>query len=211
MAQSPESLIKNFGIGITGNIACGKSAVVEFIREHGYFTVDADQLSRQVLEKGQTGYKNVTKEFGSEILHTDGSIDRKKLGEVIFSSPLKRKKLESLTHPAIAEALKANIATYFSKNEPHFWFYEAALLFEADRQNDFCEVWVVSCDPEIQIQRLMSRSGIDRKKAEERVASQMPAKKKEALADVVIYNNGTLDELKASVMQHLKNLEIRHA
>lgn len=211
MALSPESLIKNFGIGITGNIACGKSAVVKYIQEHGYYTVDADHLSRLILEKDRPAYANVVKEFGHEILAPNGSIDRKKLGEAIFSSPLKRKKLESITHPAIADALKANVASYFSKNEPHFWFYEAALLFEADRQNDFCEVWVVSCEPEIQIQRLMSRNGIDRKTAEERIAAQMPLKKKEALADVVIYNNGTSDELKDSVMQNLKNLEIRHS
>ena len=177
-------------IGLTGGIAAGKSSVARIFMEKGSPVLDADQLARDAVLPGSAALAQIVSCFGPGVVTPDGTLDRKKLGDLIFSDSEKRRQLESILHPEIRRISAEQIAKAAAEGHKRL-IYMAPLLIEAgalDRVND---VWVVTVRPEIQMERLMRRDGIDREQAERMVKSQMPLAEKERYGSVVIDNSGT--------------------
>jgi dephospho-CoA kinase len=185
-------------VGLTGGIASGKSFVAEILTSYGAVIIDADTLSREVVEPGEPAYHAVIRTFGEGILRADGSLDRKALGKIVFSDAAARRVLEEIIHPAVAERAARRLAEERLKGTPVV-FYVVPLLFEVGLASMMNEIWVVSVDGEAQLARLMKRDGIDREEALRKVAAQMPMDEKVARAGVVIDNSGTPDETERRV------------
>ena len=151
-------LFKKWGIAITGGIASGKTYVSNCLREKGFLVYDADEISREVSQKGSSCYEEICKNFGSDLLTPTGEINRRELAKIVFSSSEKRVLLESIVHPAIQEKLveKLKVDGFFEK--PRYWFYEAALIFEKEKENIFFQTWLVFCSKKTQISRLKTRN-----------------------------------------------------
>jgi dephospho-CoA kinase len=194
-------------IGLTGGIATGKSCVARFIEELGVTVVDADQLSREAVVPGSRALKRIVAEFGADILTPDGFLDRKRLGAIVFSDQEKRYRLEAIMHPEIRRLADERVARAEDAGQ-RVLVYMAPLLIEAGLEERVDEVWVVTVRPEIQLERLMARDGIDRKTAERMVASQMPLAEKERHGSVIIDNGGTLDETRR-LLNEIWDREIR--
>ncbi len=144
------ALSKRYGIGITGGIACGKSTLVQFLRKLGFLCIDADQLARDAVVPGSPGLEGVVSHFGSDMLLPDGSLNRKKLGSLIFRDSRQRKILESIVHPEIQELLAVQLEREGVFEHPRVWFYEASLLFETGLYRNFLATWLVTCTHEEQ-------------------------------------------------------------
>jgi len=186
--------------GLTGNIGSGKSTVAAMLREAGIPVLDADRISRHVMTApGGRAYDAVVQAFGRGILRDDGSIDRKRLGEIVFSDPRRRSQLEGITHPAILEAMKEALAGI--EREGHrAAVVEATLIHETGRKGLFEAVISVTCDRETAISRLAARGGMSRGQAEARLHAQMDAVRKADASDYLIDNSGTLDETRRQVV-----------
>jgi dephospho-CoA kinase len=163
----------------------------------GAVLVDADQVSRELMVPGSPVYQAVLEAFGPEILAPDGSIDRAALGRRVFSSPEDLERLNRLTHPPIWEELRRRTAE-LSRTHPVVVLV-APLLLEHGGERYVDQVWVVACPEEQQVARLMARDGFSFEEATRRIAAQMPTSQKVARADVVIHNDGSLEELRARV------------
>jgi dephospho-CoA kinase len=192
-------------IGLTGGIASGKSLVARTLRELGAPVVDADLIARQVVEPGQPAYDDIVREFGRGVLGEDGTIDRKKLGEVVFGDDAARRKLNAITHPRIAAASQAEIARALASGAPGV-FYEAALLVENGVHKALAGLVVVKAPPEAQLARTMARDGLDEAAARARLASQLPLEAKLAAATHVIENGGTIEDTRAQVERLYREL-----
>lgn len=185
-------------IGLTGNIGSGKSTVAAMLREAGIPVLDADRISREVTAPGGRAYDAVVEAFGRRFVRTDGTIDRKKLGEVVFADPALRARLESITHPAIFEAMKEELEK-FAREGREAAVVEATLIHESGRKGLFDSVITVVCDRETAISRLSARDGLTRDQVEARLRAQMDADRKAAASDHVIDNSGSLDETRRQV------------
>lgn len=180
-------------IGLTGSIASGKSTVSKMLEDLGYPIIDADLVARQVVEPGSGTLTEVEALFGPEVIREDGSMNREKVGALIFSDPVKRKQLNDIIHPAIrAEMLRQRSA--FLAGGHSTIVMDIPLLFESKLQHFVDKVLVVSVTEENQLTRLMERNGLSEKDARARISSQLPMSVKEEGADAVIYNNGTTEE-----------------
>ena len=183
---------------MTGNIGSGKSTVAAMLREAGIPVLDADRISREVTAPGGRAYDAVVQEFGREILRDDGSIDRKRLGEIVFADPASRDRLERITHPAIFEAMKEAIAGI--EREGHrAVVVEATLIHESGRKGLSEAVISVTCDPETAISRLAARDGMSRSQVEARLRAQMDADRKAGASDHVIDNSAGPEETSRQV------------
>jgi dephospho-CoA kinase len=184
--------------GLTGNIGSGKSTVAAMLREAGIPVLDADRISKEVTAPGGRAYDPVVQAFGRGIVRDDGSIDRKRLGEVVFSDPASRERLERITHPAILEAMKEAIAGI--EREGHrAAVVEATLIHESGRKGLVEAVISVTCDRETAISRLAARDGMSRSQVEARLRAQMDSDRKAGASDYVIENSGGLDETRRQV------------
>lgn len=187
-------------IGLTGGIASGKSTVSTMLRDLGFTIIDADLAARVVVEPGEQAYKQIIDHFGEEILLENQEINRKKLGQIIFTNESERLTLNAIVHPAVREkmndwkeeAVKANKQTIF---------YDIPLLYESKLTNLVEKVIVVSVEEQIQIERLMNRNQLTKEEALSRIHSQMPLSKKVEVADAVIHNDGLIDETRQQVIQ----------
>ncbi len=193
-------------VGITGGIATGKSTVSKIIKNLGYEVIDADIISREVVEKGKPAYRELIAYFGDVILDEYGNIDRKELGNLIFNNEEKRKKLNSITHPYIMKAIKESI---YNKKEQKIVFVDIPLLIEEiDKLRDydirFDEIWLVYVDEENQIDRLMKRDRIDRTEALNKIRAQMPIEVKKKYATIVIDNRGDIKDLDEQVRRFIE-------
>lgn len=184
--------------GLTGGIACGKSTVSRMLAAHGAVIVDADLLARDVVAPGSEGLAELVASFGPSILAADGTLDRKALGVRVFADPEARGRLNRITHPRIA-ALSAQRTQAAEASGAHVCVYDAPLLVENGLHRGMQQVLVVSCRPDVQLQRLMARDGLDEAAARARVASQMPLEQKRAVATVVLENDGPVQGLQAQV------------
>jgi len=184
--------------GLTGNIGSGKSTVAAMLREAGIPVLDADRISREVTAPGGSAYDAVVREFGREIVLGDGSIDRKRLGEIVFADPLSRERLERITHPAILEAMKEAIAGIEREGHPAV-VVEATLIHESGRKGLSEAVISVTCDRETAISRLVARDGMTRGQAEARLRAQMSADRKAGASDYVIDNSASPEETSRQV------------
>lgn len=187
-------------IGLTGGIACGKSAVSKRLAQRGALIIDADQISRDVLAPASLGLKAIVTRWGDELLQEDGSLNRTKLSALVFQDPEARHELEQITHPLIAQMSAEQIAAALVQNPP-LVVYDAALLIEAGRAEAFRPLVVVTTTPEIQRLRLMARDSLSAAQAEARIQAQLPLQSKEALADYIVYNDGDWASLDAQVDQ----------
>jgi dephospho-CoA kinase len=185
--------------GLTGGIASGKSTVADIVRKAGVPVLDADKLGHQVLEKDGEAYGPVVEIFGSDILSADGAIDRQKLGKKVFDDTAARKKLEALTHPAIARLAKRGIAL-IEERGIELAFYEAALLVETGIYKGLEGLVVVTCSVENQLKRVTARDGFSKEAASARIASQFPLEEKLAVADYIIFNDGDFDTVHGKTM-----------
>jgi dephospho-CoA kinase len=180
-------------IGLTGGIASGKSSVARFFEERGVPVIDADQLARDAVLPGSPAIERIALIFGNEVLAADGSLDRKKLGALIFASADKRHQLENILHPEIRRLSEDRIRAATADGH-RLLVYMAPLLIEAGVTDRVDEIWVVTVRPDIQLERLMRREGISRDKALGMIASQMPLAEKELHGKVVIDNSGTPEQ-----------------
>jgi dephospho-CoA kinase len=192
-------------IGLTGGIASGKSAVTKILKERFNFVViDADQLARQAVVVGSPGLKKISDGFGKDILTEAGELNRFRLGEIIANDDQARKKLNAIVHPEVQKLYNQEISIYENKGMPVI-FYDCPLLFETNLQNTVDKTILVVADKEIRIKRIMKRDGFNREQAQKRIDMQMPDEDKIALADVIIENNGSLDDLLISLELYFSN------
>lgn len=192
-------------IGLTGNIATGKSTVLEYLTRLGAYIIDADKLAHQSMSPDGTAYQAVVAEFGGAILNPDKTINRKALGQIVFTNADLLNKLEQIVHPAVFQMTLRLVETAPSS----VIVLEAVKLLEAGPMFSQCdEVWVVTARPEVQLQRLMELRGMSEDTARQRMSMQSPQAAKIYQADRVIDNSGTLDELYARLDEIWAQLKI---
>jgi dephospho-CoA kinase len=184
-------------IGLTGGIASGKSTAAKILAELGARVVDADQIARDVVQKGQPALADIVAAFGEDVLLPDGALDRRRMGALVFADVDLRRKLNAITHPRIAAETQARLGQLREAGEP-LAVYEAALLVENGAQAGLDGLIVVACEPATQRARLMARDGLTAAEAEARLAAQLPLAEKVAVADWVIDSNGTLAETRTA-------------
>lgn len=193
-------------IGLTGGIASGKSTVSRLLKDKGAVIIDADEISRKLMKKGSATYKKVIECFGDEILDKDENIKRKELGKLVFSDKKALKVLNDITHPAIIDEIKRNLAI-LSKNNDKIIVIDAALLLEVGLDSVVDEVWVVLVNEKTQLERLMKRDKmLDKSQAVARIKSQMSLQKRLKYADKIIDNNKNIEYTKRQVDKFWKEL-----
>ena len=185
-------------IGLTGGIASGKSVVARELRTLGVTVIDADQVARDVVEKGSAGLAELVSAFGEEVLQTDGTLDRERLGARVFGDAEARARLNAIMHPRIGQRSAELIAAAQSTSTPYI-VYEAPLLVETGAYHGLAALVVVATSPELQVARVIKRDGLTEQAARARLAAQMPLEEKLAVASYVIQNDGAIDRLKTQV------------
>jgi len=193
-------------LGVTGNIATGKSTVVKMLRDLGAHHIDADLVYRDLVGAGQPLLKTLAEHFGQGIVAKDGSLDRKALGTIVFSDPARLKELDALTHPAViaetdrrADAIRSGVIVM-----------DAVKLIESGHHKVCDEVWLVTAPEEQQVERVMSRNNVDEAEARRRVAAQPPLEPKIANSDVIIDNSDSLPALREQVVDAWTAMLARH-
>jgi len=177
-------------IALTGGIGCGKSLAAEFFADLGAIVIDADQLARAAIERGSSGFDEVVAIFGDSILK-DGEIDRRALGELVFKDPVKKSALEAIIHPWVRSEFEAAVASLTGNQT---LVYEIPLLFESHGADRFETVITVEADMDKRISRLREK-GLHLSEIEARVASQASREERVSIADFVIENSGSKDDL----------------
>lgn len=193
-------------LGVTGNIATGKSTVVGILRELGAHHIDADLVYRDLVAPGQPLLARLGEHFGDAIIDGDGSLDRKALGAIVFNDPHRLRELDELTHPAVIEETDRRAGAI----REGVIVMDAVKLVESGHAEVCDEVWLVTAPEEMQMRRVMKRNGVDADEARRRVAAQPPLEPKMERADVVIDNSGTLAELRQQVLDEWREMLQRH-
>jgi dephospho-CoA kinase len=173
-------------VGLTGSIGVGKSFVTSVLGELGCHVLDADETARAVVTTASPGLRDVVAEYGSEILRDDGTLDRSKLGAIVFADANKRELLNSILHPYIIAEQDERLRDWEAQDPNGIAIVDAALLIESGGYKRFDRVIVVHCDPEVQLKRLMARNSLSREEAERRIAAQMLQEEKKKFADYLI-------------------------
>ncbi|MGI9825216.1 dephospho-CoA kinase [Agromyces sp. Marseille-Q5079] len=179
-------------IGLTGGIASGKSTVARRLYEHGAVHIDADHLARRAVEPGTPALAAIVEEFGSAVLLGDGSLDRAKLGELVFNDEAARERLNAIVHPAVRELAAKLFAKAEQANPDAIVVYDVPLLVEASVDHPFDLIVVTSAPRRTQLKRLIEQRGLDPVQAEARVDAQVANTQRLAIADVVIDTDGSL-------------------
>ncbi|QQS34050.1 MAG: dephospho-CoA kinase [Acidobacteriota bacterium] len=193
-------------VGLTGSIAVGKSYVCECFRELGCHVLDADLTARKVVEPGTPGLARIVEEFGNGVLLADGSLDRKRLGSVVFGNEEKRLLLNSIVHPLVIDAQDRWLKDVESKQPGGIAIIDAALMIESGGYKRFNKLIVVWCKPDIQLQRLTSRDGLTAEEAIKRISSQMPQEEKKRYADFLIDTSHGFEDTQRQVRQVFSSL-----
>jgi dephospho-CoA kinase len=175
---------------LTGGIATGKSTVSAMLARRGAVIIDADVLAREVVEPGEPALVEIVGEFGPDVLQADGTLDRKRLGAIVFGDAERRRRLEAITHPAIRERFARRLAELMSSGFDGVVVFDAPVMIESGNYRNMDRLVVVITDEATQVARLMARDGIDRDEALRKIRSQMPLAEKAELADYVIDNSG---------------------
>ena len=195
-------------IGLTGGIAGGKSLVSQQLAERGAVVIDADKVGHEAYRKGSETFRAVVEAFGTGVVGVDGEIDRKALGAKVFAEPEARRRLEAIVWPAMRTMMEKQLAELRAK-DASIAVLEAALLIEADWLPLVDEVWLVTASPETVRQRLAERNGMTAEQADSRVRAQLSNEERRAYADVVIENDGSLEELQRVVDESWSKLGSR--
>src|SRR6185436_8373953 len=173
-------------VGLTGSIAVGKSFVLGVLAELGCRTLDADRVAREVVQAGTPGLNAVTQAFGDEILNTDRSLDRARLGEIVFQDESKRLQLNSILHPFIIARQDEILKEWEQETPDAIAVIDAALMIESGGYRRLDKLIVVHCRPEVQLERLINRDGLSREEALRRINAQVPQEEKKKYADNLI-------------------------
>jgi len=173
-------------VGLTGSIAVGKTFVAGVLRENGLHVLDADKTARDVVERGTAGLERIVETFGTNILTSDGELDRKKLGTIVFADAEKRAQLNAIVHPLVFDAQDRWIRSIYTEERNAIVVVDAALMIESGGYHRFNKIIVVWCDAAIQLQRLMERNSLDAVTAKMRIAAQMSQDEKKQHADYLI-------------------------
>jgi dephospho-CoA kinase len=181
-------------IGLTGGIGTGKSTASDYLKKKGYPVADADVEAYQAVTKGTQGLDEVIQTFGGQYLFPDGSLDRLKMGQLIFKDEESRLKLEKIIHPLVQKSV-LNFKNESEKNGAPIAFYDVPLLFEKKLESNFDFTILISCSNELQKERVRRRNHFSESEIDSRLNSQMFLIEKEKKADFVIQNNGSLEEL----------------
>lgn len=202
-------------IGITGGIGCGKSTVLSLLKEkYNAYIIDADKVAHRLMEPYEQAYNSIKAYFGDEVIGSDGFIDRKRLGEIVFNSKEKLTALNAMVHPAVKEAIKAEIKSVNEKpsypdninnsDKENLIAVEAALFIEAGYMDICDELWYIYTDNEIRIERLIKSRGYTREKAEGIIANQLSDNEFRKHCQIVIDNSGSEADTKAQIAAVLK-------
>ncbi|HKG96785.1 MAG TPA: dephospho-CoA kinase [Pyrinomonadaceae bacterium] len=173
-------------VGLTGSIGVGKSFVASVFGELGCHVLDADQTAREVVMPGTPGLKVLTEAFGEDILNADGTLDRKRLGALIFADQSQRQRLNHILHPFIIARQDEILREWETKDPNGIGIVDAALMIESGGYRRFDKLIVVHCRPQVQLERLMLRDKLSRDEAQRRIDSQMPQEEKKKFADYLI-------------------------
>jgi dephospho-CoA kinase len=192
-------------IGLTGGIATGKSTVQKLIESLGVACIDADLISHQLTEVNHIGYHQVVNLFGSEILNSDLTLNRKKIAEIVFNNLENKKKLENVLHPLIQDEVQKQKTNYEILKHP-ICIYNVPLLFENHLKDQFDKIVLIWCDPETQLKRLQNRNQLSLKEAQMRIDSQLPLSIKASQSNFCIDNSTDLNDLKIQVENLFKTL-----
>ena len=192
-------------LGLTGGIASGKSTADEFFKKKIIPIIDSDLIAHKIMEIGQNGYKAVVDYFGTDILNDDQTINRRKLGGIVFNDKAKLKKLNELTHPLVHQEIKQQMARYRA-NQEKLVVIDVPLLFESGFESLCDGVLVISISPELQLKRLMKRNNFTEKEALSRINNQMPLSEKEKRATYVVANTGTINDLEKRLSDLLQKI-----
>ena len=195
-------------VGLTGGIVGGKSTVASMFKDLGAKIIDADKLGHSVILPKKPAWKKIVKIFGKDILRNDLTVDRGKLGKIVFTNQALLKKLNEITHPEITKMIKNEINSEINKthNQEKILIIDAALIYEAKIDRLIDKIIVVYIDKDEQTKRLIKRNNLSKDEALQRIKSQMPMKEKIKMADYVIDNSSSLDETKEQVEKIWQNL-----
>ena len=185
-------------VGITGGIGAGKTTVCKIFEELGAKVIYADELAKEIMENDESLKKKIKKIFG-EKSYIGGKLNRKFIADIIFSSDEKRKLLESIVHPAVIKRILSDLKKIADEGKYNFVIVEAALIFESGFDKELDYVLVVDADDEIKIRRIMERDKCSKEEVLKRMRAQLDSKIKRELADMVIINDGDIDELRKKV------------
>ena len=194
-------------VALTGGIATGKSHVRARLERLGVPTIDADILARDAVAPGSAGLAAVVRRFGADVCETDGTLNRKKVGAIVFHDPEARRDLEKIVHPYVREMTERWFGSLDPERVP-FAVADIPLLFEGQREGDFDTVIVTACEPATQLRRLMERDGLTEAEAQQRISAQWPLEKKIASADYVVRTDGTFDETNRQVDAVVSQLQV---
>jgi dephospho-CoA kinase len=197
-------------VGLTGGIACGKTTVAQMFKDLGIPVIDADELAREVVVPGTPGLQRIVEVFGKGVLDDTGSLDRKKVGDLVFGDEEARAKLNAIMHPLIGAAGATKIQAFRDGSAPYV-IYEAALLVETGSYKTFSALIVVAADESLQRLRLIARDGFTVQEANARIASQLVLARKIAVADHVVTNNGDIHATRRQVSEIHEKLVARFA
>jgi dephospho-CoA kinase len=188
-------------VGLTGSIGVGKSFVSGVLAELGCHVVDADQTAREVVEPGAPALRDVAATFGSEVLQSDGTLDRSKLAAIVFADTASRAALNSILHPYIIARQDQRLREWEALNPNSIAVVDAALMIESGGYKRFDKLIVVHCHPEVQLERLIRRDNFDRAEAERRIAAQMPQEEKMRFADYLIDTSDGYETARARTVE----------
>jgi dephospho-CoA kinase len=196
-------------VGLTGGIASGKSLVAKLLKDLGAYVIDADEIAHQVIQPGTPAYREILQHFGKEILREDGTIDRSKLGKLVFRDPAKRSLLESIIHPRVFAEEEAKRRQRVQQEPDAVIIFDAPLLIETGAHEIMDKVIVVYADRKTQLKRLKERDRLDPEEAKRRVAAQLPLSNKKRYADYLIDGMASPSEVAkqtGTIYQELKVL-----
>ncbi|HJZ03141.1 MAG TPA: dephospho-CoA kinase [Streptosporangiaceae bacterium] len=197
--------------GLTGGIGSGKSEVSRRLAAHGAVIIDADVAARAVVAPGTPGLARVAEAFGADVLGPDGTLDRERLGAIVFADPASRAALNSIVHPLVGEWMQAAERDAVAADGDVIVVHDVPLLAENRRPGGFDLVIVVDVPPELQLERLVAQRGMTPDQARARMAAQASREQRLAVADLVIDNSGSLEDLDRSVAEVWADLQLRAA
>ena len=196
-------------VGLTGSMGSGKSLAASYFRELGAQMIDADRISRELVAPEKPAWKEIIEEFGSSVLNSDQTLNRKQVAAIVFNDESKRKKLEDIIHPRVIVEERRLYERYRQENSRVLAVIDAALLIESGNYKNVDAVIVVQCGREEQIRRVMERDGTARNEVENRLNSQMSLEEKVGFGDYILRNDGTRESLKSQVGELYRDLRSR--
>ncbi|MCK8060612.1 MULTISPECIES: dephospho-CoA kinase [unclassified Fusibacter] len=182
-------------IGLTGGIASGKSTASRYLEHCGIPIIDADLIAREVVQPGKPALKKIVDSFSEDILLPTGELNRKKLGQIVFSDPVKLKELNQIVHPSIRSAITQRIVHFEDDRSCKAVIIDAALLIETGLHEMVDDVWLMVVDKRVQLDRLISRNNLSEEDAQKMIVTQLTLEEKKKLARVYIDNNRGLADL----------------